>query len=284
MAFIHSPPNVHSELSNSPWIQHFSIFAVNVSSMYMHTWCRYWSRDENRPQGSHGTYTKLTFDLALYNAQGPSLMINTRLSMQIPFAVSPYTARRGRTALTASWSSWWRRPPTCSSAGYRTDQGTCGHARRHELTNTACRSFRACYVFLNMRYCNRHYMYTPSTKLGTILRWFTSTYSRNEIVALRIPSTVSLHRTQGPPPIINAHAILPTHTRTRRSMKSTYSSANKPSKTRESRRSISLLVMVHSFSSFSPIDTPVRHQALLLHTNTWPIAPLSFHVFVYAYR
>jgi len=117
----------------------------------MHVWCRYRSREKFA--------LKLKSALALYHTQGPFPMINTRLSMQLTFALSPYTARRSGTALTASWSSRWRRPPARSSAGYRPDEVSCGHAR-HELTNTACRSFHARCVSLNGRHCNRHYMYT----------------------------------------------------------------------------------------------------------------------------
>jgi len=145
---------------------------MSRACILVHMWCvqrQYWVRDMQQLDvntdslilveilvTSLNTPSKLTFDLALYHTQGPSLMINTHLSRQLPFAFSPYTARRSGAALTPSWSSRWRRPPARSSADYRTAQCTCGHGR-HELTNTACRSFR---VFLSGRHCTRHYMYT----------------------------------------------------------------------------------------------------------------------------
>jgi len=79
-------------------------------------------------------------------------------TFELPFALSPWTARKGRTTLTTGWSSRWRRSLARSWAGSRPAQAPCGHAR-HELTNAACRYFRCVYV--NKRTCNRRNMYTP---------------------------------------------------------------------------------------------------------------------------
>jgi len=79
--------------------------AVNISSMYMNIWCRHCLRNESRPQSSHGIYTKPASNLALYHTQEPSLMMDTRLSVQLQFTLSHYTACRGGAALTTSWSS-----------------------------------------------------------------------------------------------------------------------------------------------------------------------------------
>jgi len=89
--------------------------------------------------------------------------------------------RRGGMALTASWSSRWRRPPARSWAGYRPDKGSCGHAR-HEWTNTACRSFHAFCDSLNGRHCNRHYMYMHCIEITSFIHYIIHTFLPHSIL------------------------------------------------------------------------------------------------------